>query len=177
MERRCKKCGESKDLADFPVADKKRGYWRYECKVCFKKRHAGYYSEKTEEYKARANGCYERWGKKAYADLRSEILDILGRSCRCCGETEIMFLAIDHVDNDGNVERQAHGQGYRGLKRIKSEIDAGNGDRFQTLCFNCNQGKKLNGGICPHKEGSTTIPAGGVGPSGPKRAAPYGVMI
>jgi hypothetical protein len=68
-----------------------------------------------------------------------------------------LFLAIDHVDNDGADWRRRFGQGLRGLRAIRRQIDTGE-YRFQVLCHNCNTGKKLNGGVCPHKTGSTTIP-------------------
>jgi hypothetical protein len=49
--------------------------------------------------------------------------------------------------------RQIHGTGnsfYMWL--IRRGFPVG----FQVLCFNCNIGRSMNGGICPHKEGSTT---------------------
>lgn len=65
-----------------------------------------------------------------------------------------MFLAIDHIHNDGNKMRRQHGTGmqlYRWL--LKHRFPKG----FQILCMNCNFGKARNGGVCPHKEGATTV--------------------
>lgn len=69
-----------------------------------------------------------------------------GNVCVCCGEGEKMFLTIDHIDNDGNSDRRINGAHiYRRL------INNGFPDNFQVLCRNCNWGKHINGGICPHK--------------------------
>jgi len=69
-----------------------------------------------------------------------------GYRCNCCGETEVLFLQIDHVENDGAVHRREIGSGalYLWLKRHKFP------EGFQVLCANCNWGKRQNGGICPH---------------------------
>lgn len=74
-----------------------------------------------------------------------------GYICACCKETTQKFLTIDHVNNDGAKHRKEIG--YRGgigiyLWIYKNAFPPG----FQVLCFNCNHGKQLNGGICPHKE-------------------------
>ena len=143
-------------LTAFPISDPNRGYRRHECHTCYKERHKSYYADRPQEYKARATKQWDRWGRKAYADLRTEILECLGAACNCCGEDNPYFLAIDHVNNDGAAERRKVGQGLRGLRHVKKEIKAGRSDRYQTLCHNCNLGKKLNNGVCPHKEASTT---------------------
>ena len=72
-----------------------------------------------------------------------------GYKCACCGETEPRFLSLDHVNNDGNKHRKAIGGGsliYRWLKVN------GYPDTFQVLCMNCNFGKRMNNGVCPHVE-------------------------
>lgn len=72
-----------------------------------------------------------------------------GYVCVCCGETQPAFLSIDHVNNDGNTHRKKLGRGnliYRWLKVN------GYPKTFQVLCMNCNFGKRMNGGICPHVE-------------------------
>mgnify|MGYP000712282206 CR=1 FL=1 len=89
-----------------------------------------------------------------YEKQRDEVFSHFGGKCSCCGETEVLFLSIDHVNNDGNVRRQEKGNSYRRLYSwlIKNNFPAG----YQLLCTNCNHGKHRNGGICPHQEGSTT---------------------
>jgi hypothetical protein len=71
-----------------------------------------------------------------------------GYICRCCGETDPIFLTIDHVNNDGYVHR----------KQFKTDIYSwlrtnGYPSGFQVLCWNCNRAKHYNNGICPHRVG------------------------
>ena len=77
-------------------------------------------------------------------------MDKYGGKCACCGESELDFLTIDHIYNDGNEHRKKFNIGpgketYRWLRRNDYP------DGFQVLCFNCNLGKRINKGICPHK--------------------------
>jgi hypothetical protein len=93
-----------------------------------------------------------------------------GYKCACCGETEPLFLSIDHVNNDGAEHRRKLGikggtEIYRWL--IKNDFP----DGFQVLCYNCQQGKRLNNGVCPHQVRCNDYPVKGVGPSGSKRSA------
>ena len=68
--------------------------------------------------------------------------------CVCCGEYRIKFLTIDHKNNDGYLHRKDKSTVliYYWLKRKNYP------EGYQTLCFNCNSGRALNSGICPHEE-------------------------
>ncbi len=77
-----------------------------------------------------------------------------GYRCACCGETISQFLSLDHIDNDGAEHRRRIDR----RKIYKWLRDNGFPPGYQILCMNCNFGKARNGGICPHEEGSTTIP-------------------
>ena len=75
----------------------------------------------------------------------------------CCGETGFEFLTVDHINNDGNEHRRQ----IKAAFGIYGWLEK-NGfpkDGLQLLCWNCNMGKRANGGTCPHQalEGSTTI--------------------
>jgi hypothetical protein len=80
-----------------------------------------------------------------------------GPICKCCGETEVSFLSIDHIDNNGAAHRKAivEEQNWNTSSRSvnlalwlkKHNYPPG----FQVLCMNCQFGKKLNGGVCPHE--------------------------
>ena len=80
---------------------------------------------------------------------RQAILEAYGGKCSCCGETEPIFLAMDHVNNDGYERRKITGNSshvvYRDAMRRGFPPD------YQLLCHNCNMGKSLNAGVCPHK--------------------------
>jgi len=75
-----------------------------------------------------------------------------GPICNCCGETELLFLTIDHINNDGATHRkELGGRNFGGSRMHKWLIDNDFPPGFQILCANCQLGKHLNGGICPHK--------------------------
>lgn len=89
--------------------------------------------------------------KAAYRRQRVAALQAYGGAtpaCLCCGETALLFLSLDHVDGGGRKHRQETGGGgfYFWLQR--HDYPAG----FQVLCHNCNLGRQLNGGTCPHQE-------------------------
>lgn len=68
--------------------------------------------------------------------------------CACCGEQEIIFLTLDHIDGGGNKHRKEIGGGglnqYLFLRR--NNYPSG----FQVLCYNCNCAKGFFG-KCPHQ--------------------------
>jgi len=113
-------------------------------------------SEWNEAHKERK----KQNSKRAYWKLKEEaFMAYGGYVCQCCGETEPLFLSIDHINNDGYLYRQSKKNSagtyskvgrcgetlFRWLK--KNNYPEG----FQILCLNCNGGKHRNGGICPHQ--------------------------
>jgi predicted restriction endonuclease len=88
--------------------------------------------------------------RERYRIIREEIIKEYGSRCACCGETEPLFLEIDHINNDGHKERKLIGTSAKALC-IAIKKGGFCKERYQLLCANCNQGKKRNGGICPHK--------------------------
>ena|SRR3990167_3855840 len=83
-----------------------------------------------------------------YKEIRKSIIKYYGNKCACCGETEPLFLNIDHVNNDGAKHRKQYGSTYGVYLWIRRNNYPNN---FQILCWNCNQAKGLCG-ICPHKK-------------------------
>ena len=77
--------------------------------------------------------------KKSKKVRRRKVFDILGRRCVCCGETDEIYLEVDHIFNDGYKDPKG------GAANIYNIIKA-NPERFQTLCSNCNQAKARNDG-------------------------------
>lgn len=83
---------------------------------------------------------------------KREIIERYGGVCVCCGEDNIGFLTIDHIENDGHSYRNGTGKtrlkGSQLYSYLKKENYPSN---VQVLCFNCNIGRHNNSGICPHK--------------------------
>lgn len=77
---------------------------------------------------------------------KAQFLEMYGDKCQCCGESNPSFLTADHVNRDGAEERKKskRASGYQQYLREKRED-------IQVLCFNCNCGRELHNGICPHK--------------------------
>jgi hypothetical protein len=71
-------------------------------------------------------------------------------ACACCCISIRKFLTLDHIDGNGNKHRKQIGTGSDCIYRWVEKNNYPNG--FQVLCFNCNSGRALNGGICPHKQ-------------------------
>lgn len=70
-------------------------------------------------------------------------------ACVCCGEAEMKFLTIDHINGGGTKERELlNRQGVTFyLWLIKQGFPAG----YQTLCMNCNYARG-HWGVCPHQQ-------------------------
>lgn len=165
---KCTKCGEWKLPEQFsrtktghiPVGQtQQKHYHRSRCKVCLGLYKKAVYQVKKEEYTHKY--------RERYAEWRDIIIDGYGGKCECCGELERRFLTIDHVNGLSNrKDRKVGWVLFRQifLQNFPSE--------FRILCFNCNLGRQFNGGICPHKESSTTRTQS-VAPSGAKRPTPF----
>lgn len=82
--------------------------------------------------------------------VRDQAIERYGGRCACCGETERLFLQLDHIDGGGNQHRRE--LGGNGAYLLATWLKRNNWpEGFQVLCANCNIGKHLNGGTCPHE--------------------------
>ena len=87
--------------------------------------------------------------KRARYKLKKAVISAYGGQCVCCGESEIVFLAIDHIHNDGAEHRREIGPKiYRWLRQQGFPKD-----NFQVMCYNCNMAKELSEDGCPHRKG------------------------
>ena len=121
---------------NLPIQNKKG------CEDCLSKK-----SKKTSEFSKKNRVKINQYNLR----LKHEVIKKYGNRCNRCGETQIHFLTIDHINNDGNIERESIKNYntlsfYLKLKREELRND------IQILCFNCNLGKSINFGVCPHIE-------------------------
>ena len=124
----------------------------------FRTRNPDYHSTYQAAWRERNPGKYSEYNQKSLRKLKREVMDAYGGACSCCGETELAFLTIDHVNGDGAEHRrqlaaevgsswgQAGAPTYRWLRKN------GFPEGFQVMCANCNCGKQWNGGVCPHQQ-------------------------
>ena len=54
----------------------------------------------------RHSACYKCRGLKERAQLKLDFLIAFDFKCSCCGEDDGRFLTLDHVKDDGNVQRK-----------------------------------------------------------------------
>jgi len=82
--------------------------------------------------------------------LRRTTLEALGGCCACCGETELEFLAVDHIAETGAAHRKTLPSGSGAIYRVVRD-EGYPKDKYQVLCYNCNYSKYLGKGVCAHK--------------------------
>ncbi len=151
----CKKCVKFTSHRIYSIRSRsKRGgqIINKKCVVCEKMRQV---AEKECRSNELLRSDYSiKYRDKGYSSLkhreqklRIDVFNMYGNVCACCGETNLFFLEIDHVNNDGSVDRKKNGKSRVGfLTRVLKNLQL-----FQLLCSNCNQGKARNNGVCPHK--------------------------
>lgn len=90
--------------------------------------------------------------KQSRYKLRTEVLTHYSHGipkCACCGENELDFLTIDHINGGGNQHRKSlggrRGSGIYGWLRQHKYPNG-----YQVLCMNCNFAKG-HYGTCPHQ--------------------------
>lgn len=155
--RICTSCKIHKDAECFYFL-KKYEKLSSECRECVVLRSTKYAQENRDRVLKKCRQYYyankeksNNRNKERNKAIRKAIFDHYGGKCICCGEIEDTFLTIDHINNDGNVQRKTQSSGgmfYRWI--MKNNYP----DNLQILCWNCNHGKyKI--GMCPHqmKEG------------------------
>lgn len=103
---------------------------------------------------SRCRECENKRRSLLAARTRNAVLEHYGAFCACCGEEENRFLTIDHINDDGAVQRREHKIGKSIYKWI---VDNNYPDDLRILCFNCNCGRQLNNGVCPHQEKAESV--------------------
>lgn len=111
------------------------------CAACLKK-----YRDRALVRRSATGGQVRIRG--AAAARRLDALNAYGGAiCVCCGETELVFLTLDHPDNNGGRHREITGNGTSFIRWLKrNNYPKG----LQVLCWNCNEAKRILG-TCPHQ--------------------------
>ena len=159
LDKQCKACYRIYMAA---YRDKKRDsynqyqrQWRSKLGDTYKKRCVDRRKEKIASMSPEQESAFRKAesdkSKRLSLILKNEVFEAYGGwICACCGEKERSFLTIDHMLNNGSQLRRegVHGhstQFYRWLKNSGYPKD------FQVLCMNCQFGKRMNNGVCPHQ--------------------------
>ena len=118
------------------------------CPGCLQELPIEFFARRNESYDGLASRCKECQSglyKQLLARLRKIVIDGYGGKCQCCNETIERFLTVDHPNNDGRKDRGNMSRMYRKIIRLNFP------EEYRLLCFNCNCGRQVNGGTCPHK--------------------------
>lgn len=132
-------CGRTLPLDLFYRHPEARDGHRNQCKSCVNER-----ARKQGRPKRRARRAVHQQG------VKNAVFQAYGGYCCCCGETDPRLLTLDHVNNDGAEHRRSLGNRSRNLYRWAREN--GFPATLQVACWNCNTGRHLNNGTCPHQD-------------------------
>lgn len=159
--RICWSCRERKPIVAFPQETSKG------CSECLrtgraKKNKAANAKRRYSENRRTILNRNARWKRINSAKYREQqarkskeqrtratdaVLRHYGGRCDCCGESEPLFLSIDHIDGNGGLHRRMVGRANMWVWLFQNDFPPG----FRLLCFNCNTGRYRNGGRCPHE--------------------------
>ena len=153
--KKCTQCDIEKEKVEFPIHSVNgRKYINSWCRKCCRIKGREKYRanrevelEKKKEWQRKNPEKVKEIRRKTTWKIKVKTLNHYGGKCACCGETEIKFLAIDHIDNDGGKDRKRAGAScfYYWIKRNDYPTN------LQVLCHNCNMAKSFYK-ICPHQE-------------------------
>jgi len=168
----CTRCGKTQSVEEFwwwnPKAkhignlDRVSGH-RSVCKSCLRKQDHDRREQRAQSGLCRECGtpvfenhslCTKHLKIQRERDARRK-LDVFqhygGAKCACCGVSEISFLQLDHIKNDGNTWRKAGETAGQRFYLFLQKHDYPLQNRLQVLCANCHQSKHFNNGICSHQ--------------------------
>jgi hypothetical protein len=103
---------------------------------------------KSFDVRERENRNNYQYNRKENRELRLRVVAGYGGRYACCGERRFKFLNVDHVN--GSDSR-------RGSRLLRFIIRHNFPPQYRIMCFNCNMGRELNGGICPHVSQRDTV--------------------
>lgn len=136
---KCSKCGIAKPPEDFFKYKKSlTGRYSY-CKSCHVQQHKEWIRNNRGREAANVRALKLRRKFKVMSHYSRGV-----PRCACCGESELAFLSIDHINGGGAKDKR------EGVALWTSLINSGFPSGFQVLCMNCNWAKYANG-QCPHQ--------------------------
>ncbi len=160
--KRCKQCDSDSQIRRYHSSEEEKLKFISRSKEAKRKRfekglcwQCGEAVEEDSQRCSKHNQENRDRAKKSRTQARVKCFEAYGGAfCACCGESNPKFLTLDHVNNDGGHHRKLLFGETRPTSHqtIRSLEKKGYPPGFQVLCWNCNCGRAMNGGICPHKE-------------------------
>lgn len=142
LETRCKSCASDYEHSDVMKAyhdNMKKSGKRSEMLAKFRKKNKKKLSD-CKKAKRRNNLQTMREIERIQRfQKRIRALKILGGVCKECNENDPNFLAVDHISDDGFLERKEITFSSLAAKIISGKVDI---SKYQVLCFNHNREKE-----------------------------------
>lgn len=150
--KRCCKCHKWKAFSNFWRNRKFRGGFEQYCKPCSRPHKQKWYNLHKDKNLAAGAKHRARYKHEALAHYCGGIV-----RCQCagCNVTIEKFLTLDHINNDGAEHRKqlsGNGKNKAWVPMYTWARKNGYPSIFRVLCYNCNCGRHLNKGVCPHME-------------------------
>lgn len=153
-KKKCRTCGATKPLDEFYCGAGSHGR-RGSCVICVREQCAERRRLGGEDHKKKAAVYAKAWRlknldkareisranqRRHVQELRAEVRGALGDKCSRCTVVDPVLLHIDHVFDDGAVDRFVFGSNQTAyLNHVLSCTH-----RYQLLCPNCNHRKRLS---------------------------------
>lgn len=139
---KCNTCGEVKPADMFSKNARTYRGVTSKCKQC-KSLYSAALNKKNPAHQSRISREYKN-------RLKALVYEAYGNACACCGETEEVFLGVDHIAGDGAEHRKTVKPGVALYRVIRNENFPK--DKYQLLCRNCNWSKGPGkNGKCIHQ--------------------------
>ena len=115
-----------------------------------------YYSNNIILNRSKARKRMLKAFRKNIRLYKAEVLKHYGNdklACVCCGVDILEMLTLDHINGRNKEEKKNQLHAYHLYKHLRTIYYKTNQwpEGFRTLCFNCNSGRQINKGICPHE--------------------------
>lgn len=123
------------------------------------KKDPEWYKKESKRKLILAREYWNKKGRESALRFKMIIIKKYGEKCLCCGIKEQEFLAVDHINGNGNKHRKENN--IKGGRHFYDWLRRNNyPPGFQILCHNCNFAKSHYSYGCPHKnkEGDYTPP-------------------
>jgi hypothetical protein len=149
--KKCQKCKNEYSGENikkfFTKNNSKKDGLSTECRPCRKRYQASY----TALNRDTLNESKRISGKKRYQNARLMCIAHYSKGsmeCECCKESNLEFLAVNHLHGGGNKERKT----FKGARSFYEYlVKMGFPDHLNVLCHNCNMALGFYG-YCPHQK-------------------------
>lgn len=140
IARTCAKCGETRLIHEHTT----RRTPSVHCQPCSV---AVYNASRVRQPKAEKRARQRRWFEDNrqhlagyYADyrdrIRLEMVQAYGGACCECGEDDPIVLVLDHINDDGQVDKKLGLGGFKAYMALRKQ--GWPKTRHQLMCHNCN---------------------------------------